>query len=231
MDMRKRIIFSTVVFGLFNFLLTNCCDSKLINEYTFSPADLKVNPYTGKETLIFNNVGGTSLTFASGSRNSSTETLYKDLSLNEEKKCKGDYFQSEVNVTSFTSTDNELQIKVILYFYPFTDNSTAKKAIGIMADNIHVNSGFGGRDAYFDEDTIYNHGPSVSDSSYIYHDSINLGPKSFTHVYEFNLQASALATIDMVYYSIAEGIVGFDTRNQGIFYLVNQNKNHDLEIN
>lgn len=212
------MINKTILYILIAFLIpctiTNCCDSKLLAEYSFTTDDLKINPYTGTETLKYISNHGQTWTFSSGTRGSVTQTFYKNAN-NYDEKCKGDYTHAECNVTSFTSMDDTIQFNIWLKFD--LPNSVVRKAILFISQNPPMAQS--DRDAYFDNDTIYNQGPSHSDSSYTYYKSINIGNKIFNNVYEIHVMRSTFSIITKFYYSQKNGIVGFDTQNQGIWYL------------
>jgi hypothetical protein len=75
--------------------------------------------------------------------------------------------------------------------------------------------------AHFNHDTLYDKYPS-SDSVYLYHQSITLGPKNFEKVYELFLYRSLNLNGDWatsLYYTIKEGIVGFNTNLGKKWYL------------
>jgi hypothetical protein len=214
----KAIVYILVAL-LMTCTVTNCCDSKLITEYSFTKDDLKINPYTGTETLEFIGYLGQTITFSSGTRSSVTQTLYKNVN-NYNENCKGDYSHAEANLTTFTSNDDSLKFELELYFN--VNSPVVRKAISFISQNVHIPVAVAAIDAYFDNDTIYmySYGPSYSsDSSYTYHESIKIGNKLFNNIYEIHLIPQALSTVTKFYYSQKNGIVGFDTQHKGIWYL------------
>ena len=212
----KRFFYYSFLFVIIGLLTISCCDDKLINELTFKQDDLKINPYNGSEQLYFKNSNGLTKTFSSGSRTSVMETIYQNWTQNEERRCKGDYFHIEFNTTTFSSSDDSLRFLITLYF---SKNSLTQKLIVLRSEDIHVLVASGERGSYFDNDTIYNNGPSWPDSSYTYHSSFDIGPKNFKNVYEFHLVAQYLSTVFKFYYSKNDGIVGYETQHQGTWYL------------
>jgi hypothetical protein len=218
--MAKRIMFSILSLITAILILTSCCDSNLITEFNFTQKDLTINPYNGTEKLIFKSLTGDSINFQAVNRQSTFSKRYQKSSNGDSKACLGDYVTSENNNTAFQSTDNLLRFTIKLLFdYNFTNLDPNKLILfeSYSHPNDH-NPPSSSREAYFGVDTIYNHG-NYPDTIYTFHNILILGPKSFNNVYEVYLIASVLSSVTTLYYTIGEGIVGFNTQKEGKWYL------------
>ena len=205
--------------------MTFCCDSHMIEDLHFSTNDLTINPYSKNDQLFFRDQTGNTFTITILSRNRNVGQIYPYHDYSDPNKCKGNYFNSERDETSTTSTGPWYFTLTLSFDYSF-NNPVYDKSITIAVNHpaaYNVTS-ISYSLAHFNGDTIYGNYPSI-DTVFIYHNSITLGPKSYYNVYEFISHYSnhndEWAT--NLYYTIKEGIVGFNTNLGKKWYLAEIN--------
>jgi hypothetical protein len=205
--------------------MTCCCDSHMIEDLRFSSSDITINPYVENDQLSFIDQTGSSLivTIQSRSRNGGHTYPYHDY--DNPNKCKGNYFNSEIDVTDTKST-GPWYFQITLSFDYSFNNPVYDKSIEIDVNHPKANnvSSMTFSLAHFNGDTIFAKYPSF-DTVYIYHDSLSLGPRSYFKVYEFVLHFSSLRNDEWatnLYYTIKEGVIGFSTNTGNKWYLLSK---------
>ena len=221
--MIKRILLSVLLILAVIIALTNCCSSHMRADLHFTQSDLNINPYKGSEQLVFRSLTGESFNIAIRGRYKNGSDMYGYKDYSDKNKCKGDYYYTERDETGFSNVGSWL-FSIILSFDYTLNNQVYDKSIEFMVD-LKNGAPASYSEAHFNSDTIYDKYPS-RDSVYIFHKSITLGPKSFENVYELflyrslNLDGEWATTL---YYTIKEGIVGFNTDLGNKWYLAQIN--------
>jgi len=188
-------------------------------DLSFTQSDLNINPYKGNEQLVFRSLTGESFNIAIRGRYKNRNEMYGYKDYSDRNKCKGDYYYSERDETGFNNVGSWL-FSIILSFDYTLDNPVYDKTIEFMVV-LENGASPSYSVAHFNPDTIYDKYPS-RDSVYLYHKSITLGPKSFEKVYELFLYRSLNLNGDWatsLYYTIKEGIIGFNTNLGKKWYL------------
>jgi hypothetical protein len=216
--MHKRINYLIICCISIFFLCGNKCHEKQLGYCNLSPQDLQINPYNGNELIKFQNLSGDSLQFLVGSRVSNITKKYSPNQ--DEYSC--NYYMFETNNMVISSNSNSWQFSIILHSYPTGTSNIYDKVIEFQAfiPEQSKNS-FSQRYLLFEQDTItgnqYSVGPDL-----IYHTSLTLGLKSFTNVYEITLGPSDVKVdywVNKIYFTIKQGIVGFSTNQNELWYL------------
>jgi hypothetical protein len=223
----KNFLLISVVIGLLIVLCTSCykCAQNQTANLSFTPNDLRINPYTGFETLIFKNLYGDSIVFSHGKRETEQYTQYQydyETAKLDHHGCQGDYFTAQKNWTVFqtNSVENGSNLDINLYFIYTLYNPASGKMINLFFFHGKDNSGFDG-DFLFDNDTLYNYNIN-HDSIVAYHNVLTLGPKQYTNVYELychNGDPRNQEWFSIAYYSMKTGFCGFRSNFGAVWYL------------
>lgn len=223
----KRNIFQFIINTIFLFCLCSCnnCIQHEITNLTFTAKDLSVNPYTGNEILTFKKLNGGSFVLSKGSRGKERNTIHQIE--NQDAKeyhhgCQGDYFTEESNWLVFETNPNDsiTLVQINLDFTYTFQNPTYDKQIRLFFYHGNNNSGFDGR-FKFSNDSIFDF-PDKTDSIVNYYTSINIGPKSFSNVYELycpNGDTRNDEWFSTAYYSVTEGFCGVKSNFGELWYL------------
>ncbi len=203
----------------------NKCDQMYVADFTFSSKDLSINPYTGSEMLVFKDLNGDSLILANGWRHNDPYTRYQydyETAKLDNHGCQGDYFTADYNRSGFISdsASGKAIINIDLSF-PFLFNHP------VYYKNFRLNfhqgeniTSFSG-DFKFNNDTLYNY-PEKHDSIVAFHQHVNVGPKTYTNVYELyghNGDPRNDEWYSTAWYSVTEGLVGVRSNFGKLWYL------------
>jgi len=209
--------------------LSNChkCVENQLATYKFSTDELRINPYVGNEVFIFKSLSGDSLKLTVNSRSSTSLKRYQNYNASgSSSDCPGDYVTLESNITPITSSNNSWSFLVRLFMEYSFSNNTALKLISTEVtylpgqQNYSISTGT----SRFETDTLFCYETSGSP---VFHNTLTLGPKTFQNVYEVALVTQVIKNeryATYLYYSVAEGIVGFATYPSEIWYLDKRNK-------
>jgi hypothetical protein len=195
----------------------NKCTEKQSGSYKFTDRELQIIPYSGPETLIFLNLSGDTMHFQAGERVSSMIQDYP----NREDECKGNYYLLENNTIDISSGNNSWLFSLTLYVTPTPTSDVYSKIIEFEA-SVPAQRKTTLSDAFllFEQDSIMRY-QSASGPELIFHDSLTIGSKIFTNVYEINLireYNNSTDWVDKIYYTISQGIVGFSTHRSELWY-------------
>ncbi|MFZ4523168.1 MAG: hypothetical protein ACOYNC_15765 [Bacteroidales bacterium] len=221
--MKCAICFSFFIAIFMLCLLTGCtkpCKQSQVANFTFTQDDLGINPYSGQESLLFMNQFGDSCVFPKGNRGNKGEVTYEiDYETAKEyyNHCQGDYFYHEYNFWETHNTANNSRLDIYLSFAYTFSNPVSDKLFTtylILGDPADYN--FHGT-FKFNHSNLFNYTPPGSyleDSIVSYHDSLLIGTRYFQNVYELFSHNSTIA-----FYSIKDGIVGFNTTDGAKWFL------------
>jgi len=224
----QKAILLVLFIGLLSLVLSNCkksCEQNQVVDLKFSQEDLKINPYSGNEELIFKNLTGDSLILSKGRR---LNDRYIEYSISYEDAklyhngCQGDYFWADKNGTFFQTfpDDSITSLDITLSFLYSFDNPTSKKNINLFFFHGRNNSGFE-VNLEFRNDSLFKY-PGKPDSIVAYHNQIMIGTKTFSGVYELycpNGDPRNLEWFKIAYYSITDGYLGFLSNLGQLWYL------------
>jgi hypothetical protein len=222
----KRNFWLFVIVILSCLTLIQCrkkCNSQLLGEIRLTQTDMKINPYTGTERIIFKDSVGDSLCYGSGFRSSYSTYIYDPSYKSDiDGYCSGDYYIIERNATYFTE-DNYGAISVdITIEDPFKEN---KKNIIFGVSYKDSQKWYFYCDFIIDSIKLYVNPKPVYGSARIlsYNDSIIIGPNKYYSVYSLSLynDTDPQTHIQDVYYSLKNGIVGFKNNEGHLWFLSN----------
>jgi hypothetical protein len=215
--MKKTVPLFLLIAALLS-LFTSChkCHDKEYSPLHFSQEDLKINPYSGNETLVFTDVYGDSVVLPGQGRSGDKELNYSndpdgdDLLL---YRCYGNYYYADVNYCQFATQGNNAYFEVNLYFTNEFRQSALEKLIRLNLDTHDPNANSGFMILAFDGDSIFNSRVYPNDSVLGYEDTMHLGNYLYHKVYKLGKPENYL------YYSVLEGLVGFRTVGDTLFCL------------
>lgn len=175
-------------------------------------------PYPTADTLIFKSTEGDSIIFIYRGRSSMMKTYYEHP--DNPSGYQGNFYNCEVNSSGFVSPNSDYLFFNLHYLDPFLGNAGLKYFnIGVMTSN--SGSCIFSAEFRFEADTLISYMPDSAFRTGGYvkglYNTLTIGPRLFENVYELigpTLTNYCPVFISMVYYSIAEGIVGF-TQNTG----------------
>jgi hypothetical protein len=221
--MKKYFVFITLVL-ICSLAFIQCqkkCDSKKLGDIRFTQTDLNIVPYVGTENLIFKDSIGDSISehpeVAAG-RISHYDNHYYEHYFSQDQ-CPPNYYDVEQNYTHFEGEDYNTSIWTDLYFEnPFV--TPIKKYIVINVAYEDSQRWYFTSNFYFDSFTLYDRSYSAA-NIVAFNDSIKIGPKLFFKVYTLrqNVDPHGLKNLQIVYYSINRGVVGFKTDHGHLWYL------------
>jgi len=228
--MRMKILYPCLAFLI---LVTGChkqCIQNQIADLQLTDDDLKINPYSGKETLIYKTSGGESIYFPSGVRGGESHLTYEydsETAKIDHDGCQGDYFQSKSNWMDKSDSLSNSWLHISLYFrYSLPEPRTDKAFVLVIYVKDSISLGFWGLYSFqagaILNDSTRSKNPLYRDSIVSYHPIISLGPKQFINVYELycnNPDGRDTAWISTAYYNIIDGLVGFKTSYDKMWYL------------
>jgi len=215
--MHKRINYFIICCISFCFLCCNKCHEKQLGYYNFSPQDLQINPYSGNELIKFQNLSGDSLHFSVGSRVSNMTKKYQVHQ--DENNC--NYYMLATNNMVISSNSNSWQFSITLHSYPSATSNIYDKVIEFESSIPgQSKKTISNANLLYEPDTITGYQWNYSDL--FFHNSLTLGSKSFNDVYEIELflqEATIDKWVNKIYYNIKQGIVGFSTNQDELWYL------------
>ena len=220
--MRIITLFSCLSFLLLGSGCHKQCIQNQIANLQFSEEDLKINPYTGKEILIFKTSDGNFVNFPAGIRKTEFHTIYEfdtESAYLRHDGCQGDYFQAMSNWMQKSDSFSDSWLSIKLNFRYSLNEPRMDKAFQLyfwildsqllcFGGNYSFNAGILLNDSTRSSNPIYR------DSIVSYHPMILLGSKEFYNVYELyssNPDHRDTAWISTAYYNLNYGLVGFKT--------------------
>lgn len=199
------------------------CKSEYLGDLRFTETDLKINPYTGAERLVFRDSIGDSICYNNGIRYSNYGLhIYEHYDPQNPDACWGDYYKTEQNYTFFNEV-NYGTISVELDIWdPFKEN---KKYIVLCISYEKVQNWYFACDFVFDSLQLHDNPKSIYGTARIlgYSDSLSIGPNKYYSVYTLihRDDPNPQKHLKIVYYSLNKGIVGFKTYQEHLWYLSN----------
>ena len=225
--MKPSIYFLLIIVICFFSTGCNKCTEHKIAVLQFTPKEQLINPYNGHEALIFRNLNGDSINLIGQGRSSNFTNRHEHI-VGNSSDCPGDFISMERDLTVFLSKDNLWQFVIILsYDFSFTD---LKSDNTLLFDEytlpLEKNPSISGAQINFETDTIFDNYYNHRDTLLQFHKSISLGLKTFNDIYEILLVEQIYGNgvwATTLYYSIKQGIVGFRTTEDELWYLDNKN--------
>jgi hypothetical protein len=226
----RLLVFVTISCLMFIQCHKNECKSEYLGDLRFTETDLKINPYTGKERLVFKDSIGDSLCYnCEGRLSSSNHYIYEHYDPESYNGSKGDYYKLEFNQTYFDEPAIYSGITVSIGIgNPFLET---KNYIGINVSYQDTKTWLFECNFYFDSLALFDVPPPPSYAYdpgghiLIFDDSIIVGHHLHYSVYTLvqtnGPPMSSLSNLKTVYYSIKEGIVGFKTDEGHLWFLAN----------
>jgi hypothetical protein len=200
-----------------------------LGDKRFTETDLKINPYTGTEILVFKDTIGDSLCFICEGRLSSyNHYIYEHYDPESYSGCMGDYYKLEQNTTHFYGGADYSGINIDIGIgNPFLET---KKYIDIYVFYQDTKNWSFGCNFNFDSLSLINvtppaYGYDPGGLVLCFNDSLSVG--NIIHYSVFTLlqtngpPLSSESNLKTVYYSIKKGIVGFKTDEGHLWYLAN----------
>ncbi len=205
--------------GLLLLIFSGCaCREHQDSKYTFTSEDLVINPYQKNELFTLSNLSGDSVQYLVSNRISTMEKAFGN-----SDECDRAYDLYESNFTTILSKDYIWRFGIRLNSFPAYQDSAFYHVIGFdqwtnsgQSDLLVASIGL-----LYRNGTLYNNQGSTS-APIIYHKTISLGPRSFDYTYEIsmNLQQSGVEYwATTIFYSVKQGLVGFKTNNDELWYL------------
>jgi len=225
MKSASSFLFLLVVFFS---LLTGCkkyyCNQEEVAYLTLSQEDLKIDPYSGKETLVFKNLNGELIKLNNGTRYSTTDTRFEyaqEYANEYHDGCKGDYYTKESDYLGLQSLNDSNSIMINLgYSYTFDYPDTEKKIMLFFDTQDSKGWCFLGSYKFRHDSILGNH--TGGDSVVAYHDKVTIGPKTFNNVVELYTHCPSPRAVEWfctAYYSVTEGFVGIRSNLGKLWYL------------
>jgi hypothetical protein len=215
------------------FLVTSChkpCTQAQVADLRLTANDLKINPYSGEEILIYKTLNEDSVYFPSGVRKTESHVSYtydSESAKLDHDGCQGNYFQAQDNWMIKNDSLSDSRLDITLGFRYTLREPKTDKGFGlyfwIMGPQLLCFWG-----SYnFQEGALLNYttastNPSYRDSIVSYNPVISIGPKEFYNVYELycqNPDDRDTAWISIAYYNLTDGLVGFKTTYGKTWYL------------
>jgi hypothetical protein len=212
--MKKNISILLLSF-LVTQILISCqknCQSNLLGSVRFSQTDLNIIPYKGNEQFIYVASSGHQIIFNGANRIShygAEGDEYVEFPKSDDY-CPGNYYYTETNHLGFYGTVSGSWINFdMVMTNPFSN--PIKKYLGIsitVLDSIYWVFANGYR---FDSLKLYNENPPYGVIPV--NDSVLIGSKIFYNVRvlvsEENLHSPTVSNLKTVFYSLSEGVLGF----------------------
>lgn len=226
--MMKNFVLGTSGINLLFFLIltllfsTGChkCVQNNLADLRFTSEELAIIPYPVQDTLVFISEALDSIEYIFYSREIHT-SKYFEIGSEEAKlyhnDCMGDFYETEQDITILRQkSDSSGSMQMYLTFKYSFDHPIYDKEITLRLFNNTY--GVGSFIYNFEKDTILKSYPSQTLNFY---PVIQIGPRIFSNVYEFICDTTQQYQIQKAYYSITEGVIGFEQKDGPIFYLVN----------
>jgi hypothetical protein len=215
----KRIVLLIMVLALGMLLFVQCkrCKSEQLEDKVFTLQELAIVPYDTGEKYVFKNSSNDSMIYTVTSRNSNMVGPCYENYANDDAKCKMDYCYIENNQGAIVDTEHAGAIQFKLYYITpygtFTFLNAIHLRIEFTTDQHRI---FEGK-YYFDEQNLSEQYPEYGEIL-AFDSTMSLGPKTFNSVYTLFHNYYSLET---VYYNFSQGIVGFKSSDDHLWYLAN----------
>jgi hypothetical protein len=208
------LIILSSVFVLVTFTQCRRCVQNQLQTQSFTPNERTIFPYKTNDLFVFKSLSnGSTYSLKVIDRKNEYSTYYENGPFSSDNNCPGNYYKSEYCKVQF-------DFYVCSLYQSMSDNFNQKSektldlSFGFPTDPI---LGFNGNYS-FESDSLQNGINNIIS----YHNSITLGPKTFTNVYE--LQGDTIGYqndeyLRIGYYSFQLGFVGFKTDKGAIWYL------------
>ena len=198
---------------------TTSCNRKCkeLSTLAFSSKNKEVLPYHGNERLIISvSQGFNDSLQGSGRLDQFNHINSNSSSVTDNQDCNGDYYEVEYNRIVFTSMTNlsAVQLAFSLEFNnPFKVSGTHKYL------NIAYGATYEPHDGFFkNKYLIENDSILTNDSSVFFHPSISIGSTQFDSVYELHGYHTFYNYVDIIYYTIKQGIIATKDYEGTIWY-------------
>ncbi|GEM_PF-1372823 len=214
----KNLLFILLSGMVSIFLFTEChrCHGTQQPSLSFSQEDLNINPYSGKEELIYKDSINDSIVFFGTGRATEQAFNYSSDPDGDELMlyhCFGDTYYCDWNHTYFKTTSNGY-IELDLNFSNYFRTGTIEKYLTFTINNGNPLIFYCYDSFCFNNDSIFKRSQSTNDSVSAYYVSLHIGNKTFYNVYKLSCQYG-----NYLYYSIKDGLVGFISKNKTLFVL------------
>jgi hypothetical protein len=221
--------YSVYIFSISIILCLNQCSKchdKELSSMAFSQDDLNIIPYRNSDILEYISSTDDTLRLGGGYRKTENIVIMENYTSSDAYalyNCRGQWYNSQINLTEFSKNEAmcfqlELTLpnlfhcckeKEIQIFCWNSDTSVSNFVSAFKFDNFGISNSF----------STYNNGIVEG-----YQDTLFLGPKTFYNVYKlYNdpdsyTQSKYHDWIQRIYYSFAEGIVGFSLKSGKYYY-------------
>jgi hypothetical protein len=193
------------------------CQEKQYTTQTFSQQELKINPYTGKEKLIFTNSTKDSILFIGVDRKSGQSKQFSnDPNGDDAMKydCFGDFYFSEFNSTTFRYNPENRTFEVSLGFSNMFRTGNLEKLIVFNLSSLNPTISYSYESFCFSADSIFNSLNFPYNKVIAYYDSYQLGNIFYQRVYKLGCKSG-----NYLFYTIKDGLVGFVTTDYILYTL------------
>jgi len=215
-----KIYYYLLAFGaIFMVGFNSChkCQEKQYATQTFSQQEIKIIPYTGKETLIFKNSTNDSIVFIGVVRKSGQSKLFSnDPNGDDAMKydCFGDYYYSEFNSTTFRYNPENRTFEASLGFSNMFRTGNLEKLIGFNLSSLNPTFSYNYETFCFSADSIFNSSSFPYNKVIAYYVSYQLGNIYYQQVYKLGCKSG-----NYLFYTIKDGLVGFVTNDFNLYTL------------
>ena len=226
--MKKVIYLSLFVIVSLSFSSCKKCVQNKVIDLKFTQDELRIDPYSGNERLVFIGSTGDSVLFHNGSRLNNHNVIYQysyETAKVDNNGCQGDYFGADDDQMMMFDDTLKSNLYIFLNFLYSLEIPTSDKlfelAFGYNKQPLYY---FEGK-FKFNVDTLMNIKTTnlyYKDSIVAFHPTWKPGPNLFFNVYElYSHKPDPRETewISTAYYSIKEGLVGFKTTFGTTWYL------------
>jgi len=198
------------------------CESNLLGSVRFSQTDLNIIPYQGNEQLIYISSSGSQIIFNGGNRVSHYGTdgdQWVEFPGSDDY-CPGNFYYTERNGIKFYATVSGSWMGFEMGMTdPF--NNPVKKYFGISVTVLDSIYWYFGSSYRFDSLNLYDVKPPYE--IICANDSVLIGSKVFYNVYVFQTGSDyhypTVGNLKTVFYSLSQGIVGFQNENGKTWHL------------
>ena len=213
---RSNIYFITLFIVL---LLATSCKKKCneLATLAFSSKNKQVLPYNGNELLIISvGQGYYDSLRGSGRLDQFNNITSNSNSITDNQDCNGDYYKIEYNRITFTSITylSSVQLTLSLEFNnPYKVSGTYKYLNIAYGATYEPHDGFFTNKFLLENDSIL-----TNDSTVYFHKSILIGTIQFDSVYELHGYHSVSNYVDIIYYTIKQGVIATKNYQGTIWY-------------
>ena len=189
------------------FFVPGCKKCNELGELSFTSLEKQIFPYTGNDTILLDLNNGYIDTLTGHGRYDQFIYYNENAgSKTDNKNCDGNYYYSEINGIDFATVITEhsaFTFSVKIEFGNPFENPGINKYLTISVGASYEPRGSFYGSFQFENDSIF-----VDEIKVFYHDSLTIGGKHFSKVYELYNSAHFFSTyIVIVYYVIQNGIV------------------------